>query len=376
MKTKFYLLIALMFLTFALSAQKFNFMITEGWNTNKWENAMKITNTYDANGNLTKATTETWNTTTSLWEKTMMVSYTLNTDGTAQESLTQMNNQDGMGWIDMSKSTFTYNSSKLVLTETAQSWAGVMWITSTSKTNTYDASGKLQNVLMQNFDFATQQLKNLRKTDYTWNSDGNTNQYTTQTWNISNQWENASRYTSNYNASKQKTSDLTENWVGSAWQNSTQMSYTYSANGQVSEIAMDYWKNNEWTNNTKIIYTLNSNLTPTQVIMQSWNESLSVWENSSRQTWDYNITGIQPVAIAGMASKVFPNPFVDKLTIENKSLDQLGIQVFNITGQLVSSFITNGTATELNFGSLKTGTYFMKINSHQGEQTIKLLKSE
>lgn len=374
MKAKFYLLIALMFLTFAVSAQKYNFMLTENWNINKWENAMKITNTYDANGNMTKATTETWNTTTSIWDKSMMVSYTLNADGTTKESLTQMDLMDGSGMMDMTKSSFTYNASKKVLTEASQNWLGIMWQSSLTKTNTYDANGRLQTVVSQSFDMLTQQMKNYRKTDYTYNADGSSNQTTNQSWNASGQWENSSRSTSNYNASKQITSDLTETWLAGTWQNSTRMSYTYSANSQLAEILMDYWKNNAWTNNTKIIYTLNSKLEPTQIIMQAWNDILSIWENSARQTWDYNFTGIQPIEFAGKVIKVFPNPFVNELTIENGTLDELAIQMFNSNGQLVGSYTTNGSVTNKNFSSLKIGTYFIKIKSPQNEQTIKLLK--
>ena len=376
MKTKFYLLTALMFLAIVGTAQKFNYLLTENWNINKWENAMKMTNTYDANGNQTKATTEQWNTDKSIWEKSMVVSYTLNSDGTTKESLTQIDLMDGTGMMNMAKSSFTYNASKKVLTEAAQNWTGIMWQSSQTKTYTYDANEKLQSVVSQSFDILTQQMKNFRKTDYTYNSDGNSNQTTNQNWNASGQWVNSSRTTSNYNASKQKTSDLTETWVAEAWQNSTRMSYTFSANGQVAEILMAYWKNSAWTNNSKFVYTLNSNQLPTQIIIQSWNEGLSIWENSSRQTWEYNITGIQPIALLENTSKVYPNPFINNLTIENKSLYKLYIQIFNITGQLVGAFTSNGLITERNFGSLKTGTYFMKIKSPQGQQTIKLLKTE
>jgi hypothetical protein len=337
---------------------------------------MKITNTYDANGNMTKATTQKWNTVTSVWEVYMMTSYTLNTDGTAKESLTQMNNQDGMGWIDMSKSTFTYNASKQVLTEAAYSWGGIMWFASTTRTNTYESGGHLLNVTMQSSDFLTQQMKNFWKIDYTYNSDGSSNQTINQSWNATNQWVNSSRTTSSYISSNQKASVLNENWVNGAWVNSTRWSYTSSNNGLALEMLREDWTNGNWTDGSKFLNTMNSNHQPIQFTWLSWNTDLKIWENVSRDTWDYNFTGIQLAELAGKALKVFPNPFVDELTIENGTLDIAGIQVFNITGQLVNSFKSNGSVTKLNLGSLKTGTYFMKIKSPQNEQTIKLLKVE
>lgn len=332
---------------------------------------MKIANTYDANGNLTKATTQQWNSGTNVWDSYMITSYTLNADATVKESLNQINNQDGNGWMNMSKSIFTYNASKQVLTETMQSAVGSTWMDTQTKTSTYNASGKVTLILN------TQLTKNYRQTIYTYNSDGNSDQTLTQKWNTSNQWENLSRNTSSYNTSKVKTSELNENWVNGAWQNSSRYTYTMNAAGSsLSQFLIEFWTNGSWTNGSKILYTINSNLYPTQVVLQSWNTDLSVWENSSRQTWDYNITGIQPVVFAGKNSKVFPNPFVDILTIENGTFDELVIQLFNINGQLVSTFTTNGSVTDKSFGSLKMGTYFMKIKSPQNEQTIKLLKVE
>ncbi len=74
---------------------------------------------------------------------------------------------------------------------------------------------------------------------------------------------------------------------------------------------------------------------------------------------------------------LYPNPVADLITIEkNNSTEIESIAIHNPLGQLVKTL----TGSELNASSsidvtdLKTGTYFMEINSNQGKTTKKFIK--
>ena len=71
----------------------------------------------------------------------------------------------------------------------------------------------------------------------------------------------------------------------------------------------------------------------------------------------------------GKEAKVYPNPAKDVLRVEGK--DILQVELFNIVGQKVLSIDANFNAIKLD--QLPGGLYFVRLQSKQGEQTLKLL---
>ena len=123
------------------------------------------------------------------------------------------------------------------------------------------------------------------------------------------------------------------------------------------------------------MYTYNANGEIEQLLTQHWNTTPGQWENETRILYNYSATGINPLGWTGPAPVVFPNPFEDQLTIDGGSPEKYAIQVFNAAGQLVSTFNSQESVTNLNLGNLQQGVYFMKIKSQKNEQTVKLLKA-
>ena len=365
MKTKFYLLTTFVFLSMAVSAQKYNVMLIAGWINNSWADTLRTTNTYDLNGNLIKLTSEVWNAETSGWDNAINISHTLNSDATIKESLTQF--WENNAWVDALKSIYTYSASKKILTQTSQMGFEGSWMDLSMSTYTYDENDRPISMVTQVFNINSNQIT------YTYNSDGTENQQVTQNWS-GGQWVNSQRTTHTYNASKLVTSSLGEKWESEAWVNDTRSTITYNAAGSITESMEETWMVNAWANTSKEMYTYTTNGELQQLISQLWNPTLSVWENNIRATYNYNSTGINPVEVAAIVS-VFPNPFEDQIIIESNSLNEHSIQVFTSAGQMVNSFKTNASVTNLNLGALKQGVYFMKVKSLQNEQTIKLLKA-
>ena len=375
MKTKFYLLTIFVFLALALSAQKYNVMLVEEWKNNSWANSLKTTNTYDSNGKLIKLTSQGWNAPTSSWDNSVLISYTLNSDGTIKESLTQAWVADDNAWEDVNKSVYTYSASKKILTQTTQIWFGGTGIDFSKNIYTYNDKDSLSTLLTQTINPLTLQFVNSTQSTYTYNSDGTENQSVVQIWNASNQWVNSQRTTNTYNASKHVTLSLGEKWENDAWINDTRGSYTYNAKGSITESMEESWLANLWVNSSKQMMSYNTSGEIGQIVSQAWKTDLALWENELRITYDYNTTAIDPVKLAGKSSVVFPNPFEDQLTVVSGSFDEHGVEIFNSVGQLINSFKTNESVTNLNLGELKKGVYFMKIKSSKNEQTIKLLKA-
>ena len=374
MKTKIYLLTVLMCFAMVVPAQKYKYMIFENWMENSWKMTYRTTNNYNSNGNLINDFDEEWNDETKIWKKIMIDIHTLNPDGTIKETLTEAWNDESNEWEATSKTVYTYNASKEILTETSQIFFDT-WIDYIKDIYTYDSNGKLTSMVIQSLDmFSGMVLKNSSQSLFSYNEDGTEKQIVDQIWNSLNQWEDESRTINTYNNSKQLISDLSENWVNNTWVNDSKSTNTYNANGTLKETIEEEWEEGNWIKKGKAIYSFNAKGDMESMVSQDWNITLNDWENKIRIRLEYT-TGIQLVELAENTAVVYPNPFIDQLTIENGALVESGIDVFNSTGQLVSSIKITRPVTNLNLGSLKKGVYFMKIRSPQNEQTIKLLKA-
>jgi hypothetical protein len=73
-------------------------------------------------------------------------------------------------------------------------------------------------------------------------------------------------------------------------------------------------------------------------------------------------------------SKIFPNPFSDKIEIQLPSNADYFIQLLNSIGQIIYSEKLNGSRTSINTEQLPSGAYFLRINSDQTMETVQLIK--
>lgn len=72
---------------------------------------------------------------------------------------------------------------------------------------------------------------------------------------------------------------------------------------------------------------------------------------------------------------IYPNPVVDKLTIDTSKVAFETIQVFNMNGQLIQTKTetTNGFVT-IDFSNLESGVYFLNINTSKGKVYKRVVK--
>lgn len=369
MRTKLYLFIAFLLMTWSVSAQDYNTMLLEEWINNAWENSARSINTYDANGNLIKNTMEEW--TDGAWQNSAIMTNTLNEDGTVKETMTQAWEEGA--WLDVMKTAYTYNAAKQILTATTQMNLGDTWMDFTKQIYTYNDQNQLTSQVTQILNMMTMELVNSEQNIYTYNVDGTENQVVTQTWGASSEWENSARNTNTYNEAKQVASDLSEKWENNAWANDSRSTYTYNAAGSVNESVGQTWVDNAWVNSFKDVYSYNSNNKMTEVITQEWNTTQSQWVNNSRLTYTYGQTGFHPIELTERSLVAFPNPFTDQITIQSGLKGMHVIEVFNTSGQLIYSVKTNENSHKLDLGKLTKGIYMIK--TPQNNQSIQILKT-
>ena len=82
-------------------------------------------------------------------------------------------------------------------------------------------------------------------------------------------------------------------------------------------------------------------------------------------------TGISQVEPASSISlSVFPNPMTDKITIQTENPKNELFNIFNLSGQLVSSGRLEETSTEVQMSHLPSGMYIVKV----GQKSFRVIK--
>lgn len=72
---------------------------------------------------------------------------------------------------------------------------------------------------------------------------------------------------------------------------------------------------------------------------------------------------------------IYPNPVEDVLNIINKNqLEINSLEIYNTLGQIVQTIINAENIASITVSQLKTGLYFIKINSNTGTATVRFLK--
>ena len=69
----------------------------------------------------------------------------------------------------------------------------------------------------------------------------------------------------------------------------------------------------------------------------------------------------------GASASLFPNPANESVTLKGENLGM--VRVFNVLGQKMDEFETNGTELRINTTSYENGIYFVKA----GEQTLRFV---
>ena len=184
------------------------------------------------------------------------------------------------------------------------------------------------------------------------------------------------------NVTAGSTYTFTANFTGSSY-NSDQLLVWIDLNNDkdfddVGEQLLDVSGKAPWTGTI----TIPANATPGVTRMRVRMHDSSIAGNITPcgtstygQVEDYSID-IGSLAVSNVNKsqvKVYPNPVVDVLNIEADSKVS-SVQVFDLTGKVVSSHALNAVKNQVNLSKLTPGVYVVNIQTEKGIQSVKIVK--
>jgi hypothetical protein len=105
----------------------------------------------------------------------------------------------------------------------------------------------------------------------------------------------------------------------------------------------------------------------------SYSDNQQIWQHPSYQSCYVNIV-LSVDQLKFFDFKIYPNPFADKIHIENIEFREYGITVLNSLGQTVRQTHINNNNTIIDLADLKAGVYFLRIDEGEKAMTMKIIK--
>ncbi|KAA3604671.1 MAG: T9SS C-terminal target domain-containing protein [Calditrichaeota bacterium] len=314
----------------------------QAWTGSSWINLSKATYSYDSTTYVDEILTENW--INNSWQIVLKTEYNyILTD--LDEVLNKAWN--GTGFENYNHSLFTYDSSGANTEILAQNWVNQSWVNSVKVTYSYNL-GKIDTVL-----------------NASWTG---------------GDWVTASREIRSYNSNDTLTTAITQNLNGASWVNATKQSYSYNVLGDVSQILTESWNGTSWANQNLFIAVFDTLNNLSEAEYKSWNGNS--WTDFVRTFYTYELIPVaieeNPNLISDFKLSNYPNPFNPSTTInyelEITNYELAKLTIFNVLGQRIKDFnltepkgsvVWNGTD---NFGkSVSSGVYFYRIQT--GKQT-------
>lgn len=107
------------------------------------------------------------------------------------------------------------------------------------------------------------------------------------------------------------------------------------------------------------------------------NDFVSVWEDGRIYQSNFNsiVTSINEHTFLETTSLInaYPNPFVNKVNISSED-NILHASVYDVSGKLMLDTIENSKNIELNLQQLKAGIYFIRVQTENQLETIRVIK--
>gem|GEM_PF-2930681 len=249
------------------------------WDTtlNRWQKYERIMElTYDENN---RFISEIWQEFTgSEWINTMRLSYSYDVNGNIVSQLYESWNGN---WINNQRSLNSYDNRNNRTSRSIQTWNGNYWTNAFNWIYAYDDNDNLLTELIQTVSDTS--WNDIILHTYNYNAYNYNISKLEQKW-ISGNWENEVLDTFSYESDTILIRQLQQQWLGTNWINSMRYTYSYNENSDWTSRLKETWQN-DWTNSQWITRTFDAHNNRIGELIQVWE---GTWENDYRNLLAYD----------------------------------------------------------------------------------------
>ncbi len=249
------------------------------WDTTMhiWQNHERIMDiTYDENN---RFISETWQEAVgSEWTNSMRLSYSYDANGNI---LSQLYENWFGNWVNSQRSVNTFDDRNNRTSHSIQTWNGNYWTNAFNWIYTYDDTDNLLTELVQTGSDTS--WNDIIMRTYNYNAYNYNTSRLEQRW-MSDNWENDVLDTFSYDSDTVLIHQLQQQWIDSNWVNSMRYTYSYNENSDWTSRLKETWQN-DWTNSQLITRTFDAHNNWIGELIQVWE---GTWGNSFRYMLAYD----------------------------------------------------------------------------------------
>ncbi len=345
------------------------------------------------------------------WQQQFREIFTYNPNMDNTETILKLWQSNVNEWADYQQTLRTFNGQNQMIEKVTNNWNGnqASWTPLNKEQVVYD--GNLQTSTIYNYDFGTQDYALYQKIDNTFDGNGNSTGNSIYFWDANNNdWELSSESTIEYTADQKVTKYEYYLYIANQLVLGNKYDYTYTEGLHTQTVISDWdVASAGFVENSRRL--INRDIYGNVLYVQAQDKDLntSQWESTS-QTWDYYYTYIygeedttviinpidtttnpidtttnpidtttNPIDTTDVGlgdylevqklAKVSPNPSTGLYNVQlsNELIAiEKRIMVYDMNGQMVYSAKMDGTQLNVNLDNLRSGTYFMSIQTSKG----------
>ena len=325
------------------------------WQSNQWEIGLRISNTYDTDGNIKNIFHEFWN--GNEWLADMLETYAYNSAGNKIHYLVEL--WDYTQWLNSFQGIYTYDSNSNLVNLLHQDWEGSVWVNSSLSFYTYNSQGYMDSLLIQQWNGNS--WLNVILVIYDYDAQWNRISAFVEIWD-GFKWVQYLNFRLSYDSSGNLVLGIGEIWDGIQWNNDNRFSYRYNNDNYCIYGLQEYWINNEWIpGDGGLIFTNPDGVTVaviTSELFAYYSEVTSVVEDDNFLKNEYTLF------------QNYPNPFNPITTLKYMipSDGFVRLKVYDILGKEISTLVNeeqNKGYYEVDFDAknLSSGVYIYRIES-------------
>jgi hypothetical protein len=105
----------------------------------------------------------------------------------------------------------------------------------------------------------------------------------------------------------------------------------------------------------------------------SFSDNQDVWQHPSYSDCYVNIV-LSLNRLEALDLNIYPNPFSDRVFIENNENERISLAIINSIGQEVRQVAISDKNTSIDLSDLKDGIYVLRLSNGKGVKTLKMIK--
>lgn len=344
-------------------------VLQEDWISDGWQDNLRFTMRYDADGFQIGWLFELWDASTNRLENFSERTSTYEA-GRLKENVDRDWDPTAKRWVNSRRYTPSYGADGLDSLTLVSQWTSGRWQPILRYVYLRDTAARRTETRYEAWKAATGQWQPTQRLVTIANTDGKPEEELEQNWDAAGAtWVNLRKTVRVYGPDKREQQSVAESWTNNVWTMQLRTSYQYEG-ARLMRTLDEKWAaaDGAWKNFRQRDHEYYSNDSLYRTTTRAWDAESQEWVNDYRSTYSQRMpSGVErevaaPGALLTLAA--YPNPAAGRFVVEvpgHLADGRATVEVMDLTGRSVQRTTATGTRVPLELSA--SGTYLVRVTA-------------